>query len=290
MQLKNGDIDLEGGVPNKSRKTIWHLQKMKDNGEKISQVCPRMFSPIFTECAEMAGVDIVRVTVPGENAEHMSANTPWWVRELRAVAPVIHMNVYLNADFYADKHKAVEECAKLMWDGADSFLTMGITLEVLDYLALNNVPVFGHAGILSGWQVANTGGYRKIGKTAEDAMRVFRQAYEYQEHGMKAMTIEMTPREVSHAIAKKLRVPVINIAGSDACDGSELVMDDMLKMIPEESLGMHAKVYGDFYGYISGAFKAFSDEVKGSVYPEDKHGWTMDPAELDKFMNAMEKV
>lgn len=43
-------------------------------------------------------------------------------------------------------------------------------------------------------------------------MEVFKMGYEYQENGMMAMTIELTPIEVTNAIAKKLRVPVISIA------------------------------------------------------------------------------
>lgn len=190
---------------------------------------------------------------------------------------------------YCDKYTAVKECAKLIHDGADSVLAMGITNEVLEYLASNHVPVFGHVGILSYWHVTNHGGFRKVGKKAEEAMAIFRQAYEYQECGMKAMTVEMTPREVSHAIAKKLHIPVINIASSDACDGSEMVIYDMLKMVPEESMGMHAKVYGDFFGHVAGAFKTFADEVRSGEYPKDHNGWTMDEKELDKFMNLVEQ-
>lgn len=47
----------------------------------------------------------------------------------------------------------------------------------------NHIAVFGHVGCLSSWQTNNTGGYRRTGVTAEDAMKVFRQAYEYQENG-----------------------------------------------------------------------------------------------------------
>ena len=68
---------------------------------------------------------------------------------------------------------------------------MGVSNEVLKYMADNYLVVFGHVGALfSGWQTAAQGGYKRLGKTAEDAMKVFRMAYEYQENGMQAMTIE----------------------------------------------------------------------------------------------------
>ncbi len=280
---------MENGIPNVGRKTIWHLQRMKDKGEKITQMSPGFCDPLFAMAAEMAGIDVVRYLAPGETAQQRGENLGWWTRYTRKRAPNIHLNALVETHNYGDKYTAVKELSKVICDGADSALPMGITNEVVEYLAKNNIPVFGHVGILSYWQVTNIGGFKKVGKTAEDAMAIFRKAYEYQESGMKAMTIEMTPREVSNAIAKKLRVPVINIAAGGACDGSEMVMHDMLKMVPEEKMAKHAKVYGDFFGTVSGAFKAFADEVRCGEYPLEEHGWGMDKAELDKFMNELEQ-
>jgi 3-methyl-2-oxobutanoate hydroxymethyltransferase len=49
---------------------------------------------------------------------------------------------------------------------------MGVTNDTLKkYTAENNIPVFGHAGCLSGWQVVWYGGYRRVGKTAEDSVK-----------------------------------------------------------------------------------------------------------------------
>ncbi|GHU66134.1 hypothetical protein AGMMS49983_15150 [Clostridia bacterium] len=278
------------GVPTTGRKTIWHLQQKKNKGEKLTQISPGALDPIFAAAADRADIDILRYTSPGESTQHMSDNLGWWTRYTRERAPHIHLNTLVPTHFYADKYTAVKECSKLINDGADSVLPIGIPNDVVEYLTLNHVPVFGHVGILSSWQVTNIGGFRRVGKTAEEALVIYRQAYEYQESGMKAMTIELTPREISHAIAKKLHVPVINIAGSDECDGSELVIYDLLKLVPEETMGIHAKVYGDFYGSIGGAFKAFGDEVRSGAYPAEHNGWTMDEKEYDKFLNLLENA
>ena len=114
-------------------------------------------------------------------------------------------------------------------------------------------------------------------------MKVFRMACEYQENGMMAMTIELTPIEVTNAIAKKLRVPVISIAA----DGCEMVDFDTFNMMP--SLASHAKVYGDFFKWAAGAYSAWANDVRTGVYPEDKHGFHMDERELDKLLNMLEK-
>jgi 3-methyl-2-oxobutanoate hydroxymethyltransferase len=287
---ENQKPDIKVSLMQKGRETPWHLQKMKDEGKKIVQVCPAHNDPLFAMFCEMADIDILRYTAPGENVEHRAQNLAWWTREIRKVAPTIHMNVYIQTQRVADKYSALREASILQADGADSVLIMGITNDILKYLTDNHVSVFGHVGILSGWQTGKFGGYKKVGKTAEDAMAIFRQAYEYQENGMCGMTIENTPREVTNAVAKKLRVPVIGVAagGGDA-DGSELVHFDLFGMMPPNKAGTHVKVYGELIKFCVGAYKAFADDVRGGGYPEESMAYPMDEAELDKFMNALEQ-
>ncbi len=245
--------------------------------------------PFFTMWCEYSGVDLVRYIAPGENSRERAANLESWTREQRKMAPNICLNAVLESCQYPDKYKALDIAATLMQEGADSVLPMGATNELVQYLADNHVAVFGHVGCLSGWQTTRIGGYKHVGKTAEDAMKIYRQAYEYQESGMVGMTIEMTSREVTEAIAKKLTIPVIEIAGGSAADGSEMVILDLLGMVPQDSMSKHSRAYADMMNTCMGAFKAFGDEVRGGQYPQDEHGWGMDPKELDKFLNEIEK-
>jgi 3-methyl-2-oxobutanoate hydroxymethyltransferase len=174
-----------------------------------------------------------------------------------------------------------------MAEGADSLLPMGVNNETLKYMADNHLVVFGHVGALSGWQTSRHGGYKRLGKTAEDAMDVFRMAYEYQENGMMGMTIELTPIEVTNAIAAKLHVPVVSIAAGGAADGCEMVDFDTFNMMP--SPVSHAKAYGDFFKWAATAYGGWANDVRTGAYPEDKHGYHMDEKELDIFLNQLEQ-
>lgn len=60
------------------------------------------------------------------------------------------------------------------------------------------------------------------------------------------MTIEMTSREVTEAIAKKLSLPVIEIAGGSAADGSEMVILYLLGMVPQDK---HVQALKSICGY-----------------------------------------
>jgi len=138
--------------------------------------------------------------------------------------------------------------------GADSILPMGINNETLEFVSKNHVIVYGHVGALS---------------------------------GMKAMSIELTPIEVSNAIAKKLRVPVINIAAGGACDGSEMVDADIFGLMANPA--SHTKTYGKFLKWASERYREWGEDVRTGAYPEDKHGFHMEEKELDKFLNKLEQ-
>ena len=279
--------DIKASKMTKGRKSISYLQQLKDDGIPIVQMCPVHRDALWTKAAEIAGCDVCRLTTPGENLAMSIANANWWIRTVRATAPIIHINFVMQTPTYATKDKALENGAAYMYEGADSLNPMGVNNETVKHMSDNHLVLFGHVGALSGWQTAKYGGYKRLGKTAEAAMDVFKMAYEYQENGMMAMTIELTPIEVTNAIAKKLRVPVINIAAGGAADGSEMVDYDTFNIMPQ--LASHAKAYGDFFQWASGAYAAWAEDVRTGGYPEDKHGFHMDEKEFEKFQAALDK-
>jgi 3-methyl-2-oxobutanoate hydroxymethyltransferase len=274
----------------KERKTIHYLQKLKDEGTPIVQHCPSMLGPLFTMAADIAGVDICRLP-PASSAmapEEGMKRAMGWIGEHRGVAPRIHINFVADTVAFASKEAALANFSKYFSAGADSILPMGINNETLKFVADNYCTIYGHVGAISGWQTLGAfGGYKRLGQTAEGAMKVFRMAYEYQENGMKAMSIELTPIEVSNAVAKKMRVPVIGIAAGGACDGAEMVDADLFGLMAKPA--SHAKTYANLMKFATTAYGSWANDVRTSVYPEDKNGFHMDPTELDKFMNAIEK-
>ena len=136
----NKTADIKMSTASKTRKNLNKLQKMKDEGEKICQVCPAELGPFFALAAEMVGCDVFRV--PGILSVRAGAlqTTDWdaeWansqlsVIKYREYSKIMHMNFYLPIQFYADKVDAVKYGAQLIFDGADSILPMGVTNEVL---------------------------------------------------------------------------------------------------------------------------------------------------------------
>lgn len=283
--------NIKMSTASKSRKNLAYLQKMKDNGEKIVQMCPAELGPVFGMAAEMAGCDILRtpslLNLRGSSRlEEDLITGSLTIQKYREYTKVIHINWYMPTATYADKQQAVRWGAEWVYDGADSMLPMGITNDVLKFMSDNYVPTYGHIGAISGWQT-NATGYKKVGRTAEDAFRIFKWGYEYQENGMGGMTIELTPMEVAQAIAEKLKVPVVSIAAGAPCDGSEMVDMDTFGMMPKPA--SHAKVYAQLMPFLCQAYAAWANDVRTGAYPEDKNGYHMESEELEKFKDMLEK-
>ena len=282
--------NIKMSTASKSRKSLAFLQKKKDNGEKIVQMCPAELGPVFGMAAELADCDILRTPSilslrSSARLEDELLTGSLTIQKYREYTSIIHINWYMPVATYADKSLAVRWGAEWVFDGADSMLPMGVTNDVLKFMSDNYVPTYGHIGAISGWQT-NATGYKKVGRTAEDAFRIFKWGYEYQENGMGGMTIELTPMEVSEAIAKKLRVPVVSIAAGAPCDGSEMVDMDTFGMMPKPA--SHAKTYAQLMPFLCQAYAAWANDVRTGAYPEEKNGYHMDPEELEKFNTMMD--
>ena len=282
--------DIKMSTASKTRKSLYKLQQMKKKGEKIVQMCPAELGPIFGMAAELVGCDILRANSQlalrkGTTLEQDLLTGGMTIQKYREYTSIIHINYYMPSAAYADKSLAVKVGAEWVGYGADSMLPMGVTNEILKFMSDNYVPTYGHIGAISGWQT-NATGYKRVGKTAEDAFRIFKWGYEYQENGMGGMTIELTPMEVSQAIAEKLEVPVVSIAAGAPCDGSEMVDMDTFGMMPHPS--SHAKTYAELLPFLCGAYMEWAEDVREGAYPEDKHGYHMDPEELSRFNEMMD--
>lgn len=285
---KEAKKDIHMSTVRKERKSLRYLQKKKDKGEMIVQVCPAELGPVFALAAEMADCDIFRTTsiTSAEKQDDWIAQCIPSIQKYRTYSKIMHMNFYVPTKCYSTKENAINYGAEYVVTGADSILPMGVTNDVLKAMSDNYVPTYGHIGAISGWQT-NATGYIKVGKTAEDAFRIFKWGYEYQENGMSAMSIELTPMEVSQKIAETLRVPVISIAGGAPCDGSEMVDMDTFGMMP--SAASHAKTYAQLMPFMIQAYAAWANDVRTKAYPAESNGYHMDAVELEKFYNMMDK-
>lgn len=136
-------------------------------------------------------------------------------------------------------------------------------------LVQEGISVMGHIGLLP-QTAAENGGYRVHGRSEREAAAIVEDAKALEAAGVFAIVIECVPDAVAAAVTAAVRVPVIGIGASSACDGQVLVSDDMLGLTVGR-VPKFVKAYGDLGVQVSRAAAAFTADVRAGVFPSAAH-------------------
>lgn len=175
--------------------------------------------------------------------------------------------------------------------GADAIYCSG-SLRTVEHLAREHIPIVGHVGIVPA-RATWTGGFRAVGKTAPDAMRLYREVKAYEAAGAFAVEIEVVPPEVAAEISRRTSVLLWSMGAGAGCDAQYLFANDILGYT-EGHVPRHARVYRDFraeYYRLQrervAAFGEFVADVEKGAFPEAQHLVRMAGDELDSFREAL---
>jgi 3-methyl-2-oxobutanoate hydroxymethyltransferase len=160
-------------------------------------------------------------------------------------------------------------------------------------LAREYIPVVGHVGLVPA-RATWTGGFRAVGKTAADALRLFDEVKAYENAGAIAIELEVVPEEVATEISKRVNILVWSMGAGAGCDAQYLFSNDILGYT-EGRVPRHAKVYRDFqteYDRLQNeriaAFQEFVADVETGAFPKGEQLVKMPENELDAFRNQLE--
>lgn len=240
----------------------------------------RYFDLDEAEAAEQAGIDIA--SVPSEVLFHP---------RYRDVAPTIfsmagqtHLEAGTPEDYLRWSGDAINR-------GADAIYCSG-SLQTVEFLAREHIPVVGHVGLVPA-RATWTGGFKAVGKTADDALRLFEEIKAYENAGAFAVEIEVVPEAVASEISKRVNILLWSMGAGSGCDAQYLFANDMLGYT-DGHIPRHSKVYRNFQLEFQklqaervAAFREFISDVGSGAYPEDKHLVQMDPKELDAFRSGL---
>jgi 3-methyl-2-oxobutanoate hydroxymethyltransferase len=135
---------------------------------------------------------------------------------------------------YDNPQQALDTARKLVAAGADGVkLEGGLShAEQVRAIVAAGIPVIGHLGMLP-QRVLEEGGYRKKGKTAEQAEAILEDALALIDAGVSAIVLESVAPAAARMISEKVSVPTIGIGcGDDTCDGEVAVVTDLLGSYP----------------------------------------------------------
>jgi len=135
---------------------------------------------------------------------------------------------------YGTPEQALETAHALVSAGAEAVkLEGGVRQEdKVSMITRAGIPVVGHLGMLP-QRVREEGGYRRKGKTPEQAEALFDGARALVRAGVCAIVLESVVADTASRLTEKIPVPMIGIGcGTCPCDGEVAVIQDVLGSFP----------------------------------------------------------
>lgn len=135
---------------------------------------------------------------------------------------------------YDTPELALESARRLVGAGAEAIKLEGGVRQAdkVKAIVAAGIPVIGHLGMLP-QRVTEEGGYRKKGKTPEQAEQIREGAHALVEAGVCAIVFESVVQATAQEISDELPVPTICIGCGDGTgDGEVAVVTDLLGSYP----------------------------------------------------------
>jgi 3-methyl-2-oxobutanoate hydroxymethyltransferase len=264
----------------RARPTVADLRALKG---KRQLTMLRIFTLDEAAAAEEAGIDIV--SVPPD-----LVTDPRY----RKVAPTLFSMSGLDHREAGTREDYLRFCGKLLVAGADAMYSSA-GIDTVRYLASEHIPIVGHVGLVPS-RATWTGGFKAVGKTADQALALYRECLAYEAAGAFAVEIEVVPEEVATEISRRMeRLLLWSMGAGAGCDAQYLFAMDILGE-HKDHMPRHSKVYRNFaaeYDRLQrervAAFTEFRTDVETGRFPEDRYILHMGQDELAKFRSSLDE-
>lgn len=189
---------------------------------------------------------------------------------------------YLSYQVSAEE--AVRHAGKFMAEAGCDCVKVEVDRRLADTVAALSratIPVMAHLG-LKPQSIHRYGGYRCQGKTADAALAIIEDARILEEAGAVALLLEALPSEVAQTITERTELPVIGCAAGPHCDGTVVVLHDMLGYTaghPPRSI----KRYAELHQVVTDALRAYAADVIAGRFPDQAHSVSMAKRETDRL-------
>lgn len=266
-----------------NRPHVEDIRRMKRDGEKISMLF--VTTPDEAHAASAAGIHMLSIEgryfdaamreAAGDCFVQVGLPYGGWGRfEGRALATA---EDYLRAAFHY---------ASL---GGDAFYCAA-SYEIQKTLCDNHVPVVGHIGLIPSY--ISWTGWRAVGKSAEEALALWRHTQKLEEIGVFAAELEVVPDRVAKHLAENSSLVMLGMGAGPYADAQYLFTEDVCGY-GRNHRPRHGKVYRDFAPEFErlqneriAAFREFKADVDAGGYPAAEHSVAIADEELDAFLAA----
>jgi 3-methyl-2-oxobutanoate hydroxymethyltransferase len=96
------------------------------------------------------------------------------------------------------------------------------------------------------------------------------------------VVLEAIPAVVAERVTAALKIPTLGIGAGPACSGQVLVWHDLLGLSDGPS-PRFVKRYAEVGAVIAGALRAYADDVRRGIFPDESHTYGMPEDEREQF-------
>ena len=257
------------------RVTIKLLEKMKNDGEKISMLTAYDYS--FAKIIDKAGVDIILVGDSASNViaghettlpitlDQMIYHASSVVRAVKRALVIVDLPF---GTYQADSKVALKSAIRIMKEsGAHAVKLEGGNLikDSIERILKAGIPVMGHLG-LTPQSIYKFGTYNVRAKEEKEAKTLIDDALLLEKIGCFSLVLEKIPNMLSKKVLNKTKIPIIGIGAGSSLDGQVLVSHDMLGMNKDFS-PRFLRRYLDLDSLITNAVKKYSKDIKSGDFP-----------------------
>ena len=273
-----------------NRKKLTVYDYLKSKGQ-------RQLSVLFVHnaeearAAEEAGIDMICTS--HDAPQFGIFNSFDELKRIREAAPTCFMQSG-TATNVASEYDAMKVSHKYLEIGADVIYGGNWSYKIIRGLRDENIPINSHVGLVPG-KATWIGGFRAIGKTADEAVGVLKHTLELQEAGAIGVELEVVPPKVAEVITNKVDIITLSMGSGSDCDGQYLFANDVLGYTDGHT-PRHARIYRDFKKEFAKlqeqrilAFKEFHEDTVKKNFNDPKITVGIEDNEFNKFLELSEK-
>jgi 3-methyl-2-oxobutanoate hydroxymethyltransferase len=269
-----------------NRPHVEDIRAMKKRREKISMLY--VTTPEEAAAANTAGIHMLSIEGRFFDAEMRDAagecfvqvGLPYGSSGAFEGRPVATGEDYLRAAFHF---------AGL---GGDAYYCSA-SYDIQKLLCDNHLPVVGHIGLIPSYITWT--GWRAVGKTAEEAGKLWSHVKKMEEIGVFAAELEVVPDRVAEFLTENSSLIMLGMGAGKHADAQYLFTEDVCGYGVNHK-PRHGKIYRELGPELQriqdervSAFKEFKADVDGGGYPGPVHTVSVSDVEFEAFLKSVEK-
>ncbi len=260
--------------------TVYDLQQLK--GKRVLTHI-HVKSPEEAAAAAEAGVDLMSCSFDSPDSQ---ARLP----KLVEAAPDSFLSA-ATPHGMASREEAIRVGFLALERGASS-VYCSASPYIIEAMAREGIPVVGHLGLVP--RHVTWTSYRAIGRTPEEAAKLYGKMKELENAGAYAAELEVVPHQLASYLSNQTKMLLMSLGSGTGCDTQFLFSDDILGDYTER-LPRHAKAYRDFAAEHArlqkeriGAFQEYIADVREGRFPAKSNMIEMDAKAFEEAVSRIE--